>query len=158
MKVVDNLFRNLRWLDSALVSDSGQSLIEAAISIPLLLTILIGAAEFARFAYASIEVANAAKAAVQYGAQNGITSGDGAGIQTAATNEAANLAGVTATPSMSYICSDGSAYSDATQCPSAFVETTLTVNTSATYNPLIHLPGFPGSMTLTGRAIQKVGD
>lgn len=158
MKVVDNLLGNLRWLDSALESESGQALIEAAISLPLLMVLLIGAAEFARFAYAAIEVANAAKAAVQYGAQNGITAGDTVGIQTAASNEAANLTGVTATSSQSYICSDGSAYSSATQCPASFVETTLTVNTSATYNPLIHLPGFGGSMTLKGRALQKVGD
>jgi hypothetical protein len=65
---------------------------------------------------------------------------------------------VTATSSLSYKCSDGSTYSGTTQCPLGFVETTLTVNTSATYNPLIHLPGFPGSMTLTGQAIQEVGD
>jgi Flp pilus assembly protein TadG len=158
MKVILRTLEKARWPKAALGEESGQSLIEVAVSLPLLLTLLIGSAEFARLAYAAIEVSNAAKAGVQYGAQNSVTAGDTAGIQTAASNEAANLQNVTATGSKAYTCTDGSAYSAATQCPSSFVETTLTVTTSTTYDPLIHLPGFPGSMTLRGHAAQKVGD
>ncbi len=57
----------------------------------ILVPILIGAGEFARAAYAYIEVSNAARAAVQYGAQNHATSddtvGDTAGMLTAARND-----------------------------------------------------------------------
>ena len=49
--------------------------------------VLIGAAEFARAAYAYIEVSNAARAAVQYGAQNDATALDTAGMLTAAKND-----------------------------------------------------------------------
>ena len=45
----------------------------------LLVPILIGSAEFARAAYAYIEVSNAARAAVAYGAQTHATALDTAG-------------------------------------------------------------------------------
>jgi Flp pilus assembly protein TadG len=136
--------------------DAGQSLVETALIFPLLIALLIGAAELARVAYAAIEVSNAAKAGVQYGAQNGSTASDTTGIQTAAANDAANLSGLTTTPSYSCVCSDGTASTCAnTDCANSHIEETLTVNTQATVNPLIHLPGLPTTYTLKGRAIQK---
>ena len=53
-------------------SEVGGSLVETALTAPLLLTLLIfGSVEFARVAYAAIEVTNAARAGVSYGAQSG---------------------------------------------------------------------------------------
>jgi Flp pilus assembly protein TadG len=137
-------------------SDAGQALVETALSMSLLVPLLIGAAEFARAAYASIEVSNAARAAVQYGAQNGVTAADTTGMQTAATNDAPNIALGTTTVSTSYICSDGTASTGLnTDCANSHIEEILTVTTTTSFDPLIYLPGIPKTFTLTGRAVQK---
>jgi Flp pilus assembly protein TadG len=139
-------------------NDSGQALVESALVLPLLAIILIGATEFAMMAYAAIEVSNAAKAGVQYGASNGSAASDTSGIATAASNDAVNVTGLTTTSSYSCICSDGSASTcQPTDCSNSHIEEILTVNTQATYSPPIHLPGFSGPYTLKGKAIQKCG-
>jgi Flp pilus assembly protein TadG len=138
-------------------SEAGGALVETAITLPMLVTLTLGAVEFARVAYASIEVANAAKAAVSYGAQTIGTESDTTGIQTVAANDASDLTGLTTTTSTSFICSDNSASTGAnTDCSGSQIETILTVNTSASYSPIISIPGFRGPYTLRGRAVQKV--
>ena len=75
--------------------ESGQSLVEAALSISLLIAVVVGAAEIARVGYAAIEVGNAARAGAQYGAQSGYTAADTTGIATAASRDAGNLTTLT---------------------------------------------------------------
>jgi Flp pilus assembly protein TadG len=136
--------------------DAGQALVETALLIPLLTTLLIGTAEMARVAYAAIEVANAAHAGAQYGAQSGYTASDTTGISNAAAIDAANLTGLTTISSYSCICSDGSASTcQPTDCSNTHIEQTLTVNTQATIDPIIHLPGLPTKYTVKGQAIQR---
>lgn len=137
--------------------ETGTAIIELGLSLPLFTALLLGASEIARVAYASIEVTNAAKAAVQYGAQTSATATDTTGIKLAATNEAFNLNGLSTTVSTSCICSDGSASTCLnTDCSSSQIEQLLTVQTQATFDPLIHAPGLPASYTVHGRAIQNV--
>jgi Flp pilus assembly protein TadG len=149
-----------RWMRRLRDGDMGQALVEAALTLPLLFLLLLGAAELAWLAYNAIEVANAAKAGVAYGAQSGIC-GDPTGIQNAARADASDVtATLTATPSTFGICSSGTACNGNpclnTDCPSPdHIETILTVNTSATVSPLIHLTGLPLSYTLHGKAVQK---
>ena len=57
-------------------SEEGSALVELALSVPLLLIMLLGAVEFARVAYASIEVANAAHSAAMYAASSSGASTD----------------------------------------------------------------------------------
>ena len=151
--------RNLRTQESrpyAAPSDAGQALVETALIFPMLVALLIGAAEFARVAYAAIEVANAARAGVQYGAQSGADASDSTGIATAASNDGANVTGLVTTSSIACICSDGTASTCAnTDCASSHTEEILTVNTQATIDPLIHVPGLPRTYTIKGKAIQK---
>jgi Flp pilus assembly protein TadG len=142
--------------------ESGQALVETAVAVVLLSTVLIGAAELARVAYAAIEVSNAARAGAQYGAQNGEDAGDttkdgtAGGIQNAAATDAGNLTNLTTTSSYTCACSDGSASTcQPTDCANSHIEQTLTVNTQATIDPIIHLPGLPRTYTLKGRAIEK---
>lgn len=145
-----------------LKNESGQALVETYFSVPFILLVLLGAAELARVAYTSIEVSNAAKAAVQYGAQNTATASDSSGIRSAAANDAANLTGLTTTVSVTGICSNGNSCSGtggtclATDCSTSHIENVLTVNTSASFNPIIQIPGWSGSFTLRGQAVQKV--
>lgn len=136
--------------------ESGQSLVETALVFPLLATIVVGAAEMGRVAYAAIEVANAARAGVAYGTQSGAAASDTTGIATAASKDAGNLTTLTTTSSYSCICSDGTASTCAnTDCTNSHIEQTLTVNTTATIDPIFHLPGLPTTYTLKGQAIQK---
>ena len=138
-------------------NERGQALIELALSLPILFVILVGGAEFARATYASIEVSDAALAAVQYGAQNSITAGDTTGIQTAASNDAQDITLGTTNVSKACICSNGGASTCMpTDCSSSNIETILTVQTQTTFDPGIHLPGFATTYTLYGQAVQKV--
>jgi len=135
---------------------TGQSLVETALVFPLLITIVVGAAEMARVAYAAIQVSNAARAGVQYGAQNGYTASDTAGIANAAASDAANLTTLTTTSSFSCVCSDGTASTCSNgDCATSHIEQILTVQTQATIDPVIHLPGLPKTYTLKGQAVQK---
>lgn len=54
-------------------NESGQSLVEMALSLPLLVLLLLGTVELAQVCYGAIAVSNAAKAAAQYAAQNSTT-------------------------------------------------------------------------------------
>lgn len=140
---------------------AGQALVEAAITIPLLMLLLVGAVELARVAYAAIEVSNAARAAATYGAQDTSTVADSTGMGTVAANDAANLTGLTTTTTVTGICSDGSACTGSgnqclnSDCSTSRIEQIVTVKTQVAFNPAFHLPGLPTSFTLTGRAQQK---
>jgi Flp pilus assembly protein TadG len=139
---------------------AGQSLVETALLGSLLMALLLGIVELGRVTYAAIEVSNAAKAAVAYATQNGHTAADTTGIATAAASEAANLTGLTTTSSASCVCSDGTtppsgSCTTSGICSSSQVIETVTVNTQATFNPLIHLPGLPTTYTLKGKAVQE---
>jgi len=151
-----------------LTSEEGGALVETALSMSFLLIMLLGAVEFARLGYASLQLNNAAKAAAQYGAQSRTTAGNRAAMLTAAQNEYFNPSGVTlvsptstsgyacncAGSGASVSCSINSVTSPA--CPGSVMEVTFTVQTQASFDPFIHLPGIPGPFTLKATAIQKV--
>lgn len=137
--------------------ESGQALIETAITLSLLVIMLIGAAEIARVAYASMQVVGAAKAAVQYGDIIITNANDTQGMQNAAAAEAPLLPNLVTTPTLSCLCADGiSCTSTSVLCAGSAPVQTLTVTTSASFDPLIHLPGLPNTFTLQGYAVQKV--
>src|SRR3954469_8899862 len=73
------------------VKERGSAMIELALVAPILTMLVIGVAEFGRFSYMSIEIASAARAGVQYGAQNHITASNTTAMQNAATADAANV-------------------------------------------------------------------
>jgi Flp pilus assembly protein TadG len=151
----------VRRLLRRLWDESGQSLIEVYVILPILMLILVGAVEMGRVAYASIEVMNAAAAGVQYGAQNPITAGDSAGINVVAQNDAADITLSSVNASRTCVCSaPGSSViacpTTGTVCSGSNLETILTVTTQASFNPGFRLPGFPASFTLQGKAVQKV--
>jgi Flp pilus assembly protein TadG len=139
---------------TCLTRDAGQSLLELALTLPLFVFILVGTAEFARFAWASIEASNAARAGVQYGAQNHITASDNSGMQTAS--------GLTATPTHYCVCSTAASTVSCTlplttTCPSpATLLEFVQVNTSATVTPLYRWPGLPTTFTARGFALMQV--
>ncbi len=144
-----------------LLKETGQALVELALVVPVFTILLIGAAEFGRLAYADIEVCNAARAGVAYGAQSHVTAADTTGIQTAATQDAPNVESITATVTDTCSCSDGTS---GVTCANAGVKCvspgrileTVQVNTTATVSMGIHLTGNTGSFTLHGLANMRV--
>ena len=108
----------------------------------------------ARAAYVGIEVSDAAKAAVQYGAQNSATAANTSAIQNAAAADASDLSSLTTTVSVSGMCSDGTSCTGAgdtcrsTDCPSSHIETILSVNTETTYSPSFPWPGMSNGIRL----------
>lgn len=138
--------------------ESGQALVELALVLPVFVLILIGAAEFGRLAYAAIEVANAARAGIQYGAQNRSTSVDLRGMETAAVGDAANVTTMQATAANFCVCGSGGSISCAsaqTSCSGRILDY-VQVNTSATIDPLFRYPGLPKTLTMYGQAVMRV--
>ena len=141
-------------------NESGSSLVELALIMPIFLVLLIGAAEFGIMAYDSIEVSSAAYAGAAYGAQSGATAANTALIVLAATNDAPNVAGLTATSTSSCACSNGTVITCATASASCVspgrILKYVQVNTTATVTPVMHLPWLPSVFTLQGQAILRV--
>ncbi len=139
-------------------NEGGQALVELALVMPIFVLLLIGAAEFARLAYASIEVSNAARAGIQYGAQNRITAMDISGMAQAAANDGSNITSLQATASNFCVCSNGTSITcanAAANCTARILEY-VQVNTSAVVNPLFYCPGLPKTFTLQGQATMRV--
>lgn len=156
---------NARGLRQQLLdSEAGQSLVELSLAMPLLIVLLFGATELGSVTFEAIELTGSARAAVQYGAQTPITAVDTSGILAAAKQDAYDLStssgtsNFTATVSSSCMCSNGSAAASCaiSSCPTSQLEQVLTVQTSATFTPVIHVPNLPTSFTLHGLAVQRV--
>lgn len=75
----------MRGLNSA---ERGQSVLEMALIVPLLILLLLGIIEVGRYAELAIVVANAARTGAVYGAQNLATAANTGGIQDAVQNDA----------------------------------------------------------------------
>jgi Flp pilus assembly protein TadG len=68
-------------------NQSGQSIVELAVTLPLLLLMFLGTVELGQVCYGAINVSNAAKAAAQYGAQDTNTAVQTGNMLTAAQRE-----------------------------------------------------------------------
>src|SRR5438309_9497825 len=87
---------------------SGQSMVELALSMNILLVVMLAAVEMGRMMYMAITINDAARAAVEYGAQNLANASDTSGMQNIATQAAKDVSGVTATATHYCQCQDGS--------------------------------------------------
>src|SRR5271170_4990073 len=94
----------------------GQSAVELAVVVPVLLLLLVAAADFCRIFYMSIGLMNAARAGAQYGSQTVITAADSAGMIAAAKTDGSNFANLTATASQCTCASSATV----TVCPSSY--------------------------------------
>jgi Flp pilus assembly protein TadG len=144
---------------AALRATAGGAIVELALVLPIFSALMLGSAEFARLEYASIAVANAARAGVAYGSQSSATASDLTGMQTAATNDGPNITGLSAVATEFWSCSNA----PSTQSTSPLTCTTgnhllnyVQVTTTATVTPVIRVPGLPTSFTLHGLAIMRV--
>jgi Flp pilus assembly protein TadG len=139
--------------------EAGGAIVELALLMPVFTALMLGAGEFATLEYAAIETSNAARAGVAYGSQSSTTASDASGMQAAATNDASNIAGLTATAKQFWSCSNApstQASSPPTCTAGNHVLNYVQVQTSATITPVIHVPGFAASYTVNGLAIMRV--
>jgi Flp pilus assembly protein TadG len=138
---------------------AGQSVLEVALLAPVLLLLLVGTIEIGRYAYFAIEATNAARAGVQYGAQNLIDSKDLAGITTAAQNDAQELARLNVSARNLCACSTNPSHyvgCPAKHCGAGHAVVFLEVGTTAQVPSLFHYPGLPATFTANGKAIMRV--
>jgi Flp pilus assembly protein TadG len=153
-------------LIAGLHGEEGSALVELTLSLPFLCIMLLGAAEFARLAYASIEVTNAAHSAAVYAASGTSELGDTPGIKNAAGTDSPNLVGTSKLtvddPTISCQCSDGTGIScdDNKTCFESHTGLirTVTVTTQSTFSPMVSLPGWKPTFTLQGKSSQVVSN
>lgn len=161
--------------------NKGQSAAELALALPFLVLLLVVVADFARVFYASIAVASAARAGVQYGAQSFVKAVDYAGMRQAALNDGKSIAsfatpmeagapsgtGLTATatnfckcvtsPAASSCSCNSTVVSCATVPPTGcFLQTFVKVQTNATFPTIIEYPGVPDPIPLSSIAVMQV--
>ena len=133
----------------------GQSAVELAFLAPVLVLVLVIAADFSRVFYMSIEAANAARAGVQYGSQSTTNASDTAGMKQAALNDASNLSGLTASASNFCECPPSTSHVTCSSTTCSGMEMYVQVNTSAQFQTLVHYPGVPSRVTLNESALMR---
>lgn len=140
-------------------AERGSAIIEMAFIIPLLLILVLGLVEAGRLGDYAIHVANAARAGVQYGAQNEATAGDTQGMQNAA-NADAQYAGITSVAAPTFCtCADGTPSTcQQGDCPGShrlqWVKVTATGTFTSINSTLV--PASLRNVTLTRTAIMEV--
>jgi Flp pilus assembly protein TadG len=133
---------------------SGQTIVELALLLPLMLLLVVGVTEIGRYAYYDILVANAARAGAAYGAQGLAQAADVNGITIAAQADGLNT--LTITPTQQCGCNAtglGGCPSGAV-CPLPLVY--IQVTASEKFNSLFSYPGLPANLTLTSTVTMRV--
>ncbi len=136
-------------------------MVELALTLPVLVLLLLAAADFGRLFYVWIAVNNAARAGVQYGSQTVATAANSTGMVLAATTDGSNITGLSASASQcactpvsgsSVPACSGSGYN----CTNAPQATFVEVDTQAPFQTVVSYPGIPSSTTVSGKAIMQV--
>jgi Flp pilus assembly protein TadG len=138
-------------------SDSGQAMVELAILLPVATMLLLGIAEIGRLANASIVVSHAARAGVQYAAQNRVTASSNTQIIQAAKADAPAFPNLTVTPSHYCTCADGtSSTCQPTDCSGSRIIEYVKVDTQTQLPSMFGYYKFPKSYTVKGEKIMRV--
>jgi len=137
----------------------GQSMVEVAVVAPVLVLLLLAAADFGRIFYTNVALNNAVRAGAQYGSQSRVTAANATGIRNAVTTDASNIT-LSGTPSVSQCtCISGSNVAVCTStypCSDNPGATFVTVTASATFKTIAHIPGVASSTTMTSTAIMPI--
>jgi len=138
-------------------SESGQAQVELAVLLPVAIALLVGLIEIGRYANTCIVVSHAARAGVQYAAQNRVTASSDALVIQAAQADAPNVTNLTVTPSHYCSCANGtSSTCQPTDCSGSRIIEYVKVDTQTKLNSMFSYPGFPNSFTVKGEKIMRV--
>ena len=134
-------------------SDSGQTTIEMVLVMPLLFALLLGAMEYGRLWYISIEVTSAATAGVEYGSQNHAVASDFSGMQNVAMNDGLDIqtvkpSGIAATAT--HFCTPNNSCSGTNQ--TEYVQVNTQVSVDSLFNSYFRVTPY----VLHGQAIMRV--
>jgi Flp pilus assembly protein TadG len=138
-------------------SQRGASLVEFAILAPVFIFMFVGIVEIGRYTYYAIVLSNAARAGVQYGAQTLSTAQDAVGMASAAAADAMSIPQMSASPS--YFCMDTSTNTTVSPCPDPLPTDDayyVKVVTTGTFASLLHYPGIPNNVPISGSAVMRV--
>jgi Flp pilus assembly protein TadG len=131
------------------------ALAELAAVLPVLVLLLMAVVDVGRMFVMSIAMASAARAGVQYGAQNSATAADYDGMKDAALNDANGVTGISAAASSYCKCSNGAAVDCKGSCPSGGPIKYVEVDTTGTFTTLLTYPGLPSSIPLHSSAVMR---
>jgi Flp pilus assembly protein TadG len=141
----------------ATTPQSGNMLIEFALSSSLLFLIMFGVIDFSRIFASACAVEGAARAGTQYGMLSPAHYNDFTGMQNAALADNAGATGITATASQFCACSIGGARQD---CPAACSvgtpETYIEVRVAMPYTTVFTYPGVRHVTNLAASSIVRV--
>jgi Flp pilus assembly protein TadG len=137
-----------RWLRVWLVDDAGSVAVEMAILTPLLLLLLLGAADFAKVYRTQLLLVGAAKAGAQYGSQSKLTASDIAGMVAAARNDANGFEGLAVSAQTICKCGGAAVACTSTCAGGAMPEVYVEVSTSTTFKTAFRYPGIPQEIPL----------
>ncbi len=146
-----------RW-HRRLKSRSGTFIVEFAIQMPLLMLIMVGAADFSRVFYHSITVANASGVGSFYGSESNIQAANFTMIKILAENDAKNLTGLTVTPSLYCDCPDGTAVDCITGTCGTYGSPRVYARTEVeqTFRLFIPWPGVPDPVHISAATLTRV--
>jgi Flp pilus assembly protein TadG len=141
-------------------SESGQSIVELTLLLPLLFLIFLAGTDLARLFYHASGLAQAARAGAAYGAQNLGTAANSTGMTKAATDSAAADLGtitVAPAPSQSFQCANDPPTTVETPCadgraPKVFVSVTV----QKSFSTLFKYPGMAHTVNVSRTAIMRV--
>jgi len=147
--------------------EGGSALVEMAVVMPVLVMLLVGAADLARVFYYAMELTTAARAGAQYGSYNSATVTETANITAAAQNAAPNISPITvilATPPGVCQCAldDGTgqpwaAVACTATCPSGrHIVEYITVQSQKTFTIISRFLPINRNITLTRSATMRV--
>ncbi|MGA8575030.1 MAG: TadE/TadG family type IV pilus assembly protein [Candidatus Cybelea sp.] len=146
-------------------SERGTSLLEFALVAPIFIFLLIGITEVGRYTYFSILAAHAARAGVQYAAQNLQTAADAntnsasSHTAAAAAQDAQSLSNWTVHSSI--VCTVNGQPSPCPANNANSVSPSLVyyvkVTVSGTFRSLLNYPGIPTNVPISTADVQRVG-
>lgn len=167
MKMETKHLNGTRRRSLTLRCSEGQTLLEVALLLPMLLLLALGLIEVGRFAYIAILVGNAARAGAAYGAQSPNTAGDTSGIAQAAVNDFQNngpaVGSLSVTSQWNNNCGcDNAGTIIATSCTTAcsasqHLVVSLSVTASGKFKSLFNYPGMPTEMDISRTATLRIG-
>jgi Flp pilus assembly protein TadG len=148
-------------------NEAGSALVELAVSLPLLLLIFFGTADFARVIYLGNALTNAARAGAQFGSvsKTSASASNISNIQStaqAAFPSAQPITAVVLTPEC--FCETEDAVATLTLCSvttctgGRHFTTYVTVTTTATFSRVTPFPGIPSTVAMSRTARMRVAD
>ena len=139
--------------------NAGSAVVELAMVLSLLVLMALGTTDFARVFYAGITVRSAARAGVAYGSQDSATATNYTAMRNAATADAADVTGLTATATHYCQCTDGTTVNctSGTCSPGAVApQMYVSVTAAKTFTTIINYPQVPHTVAMNHTAIMRV--